>query len=372
MTSKQIIYVEATPLVRKNRTGVDYYVNGLLSQLIKCMPDTEFRFFYFVDQGDKLSLSGKNVKTYVIHGMESKKYRLRLLLGIAPSVEQLLGVNNIECILFTNFYSYPVKSKNATIIPFVYDTTYIDTPSYVATKNRLLLKRLVKRSVRKATKIIAISEATKKALRGHYGRSDKDYQVIYPAPTTHTTKKKIVSDMPSDFFLFVGTLEPRKNVANLIRAHLMLDEEYRKKYPLVLAGGKGWHDEEILSLLQQNKGNYIYQLGYVDDRQKAWLYRCAYALVYPALFEGFGMPIVEALASGLPVITCKNSSLPEAGGEAAIYCDESTEGIVEGMLACIRDDDRAGRIKAGVAHANKFSWTESANKLKSILGEMKD
>lgn len=367
MTSKRTIYVEATPLVRKNRTGVDYYVQGLFAELVRMMPDTEFIFFFFADQGKKLAISGDNVEPRAIRGVDSKKYRLQLLLGTAPSLERLLGVEKVEYVLFTNFYSWPVKSKNAFVAPFVYDTTYIDTPEYVATKNRLLLKQMVKRSVRTATKIVTISRAAKKALREHYGRAEEDYEVIYPAPMLGTGVKPI-RDLPEKFFLFVGTLEPRKNVANLIRAHLNLDAELRQKYSLVLAGGKGWHDEEILSLIEQNKGNHIYQLGYVDDTQKTWLYKNAYALVYPALFEGFGMPVVEAMAAGLPVVTCKNSSLPEAGGDAAIYCHESVAGIKDGMVACIHDSQRSVRVKAGKNHARNFTWRASAKKLKELIG----
>lgn len=366
MTSKRTIYVEATPLVRENRTGVDYYAIGLFSSLVKKMPDVEFVFFYFSDVGENLSITGKNIKSIKITSMSSHAYRLKLMLGIAPNVEQLINRSNLETVLFTNFYSWPVACKDCTVVPFVYDTTFIDTPDYVTFKNRILLKQQVKRSVKSATKIVTISEAAKQALISHYGRSDRDYEVIYPAPAKSLGIKR-VDGVPENYLLFVGTLEPRKNVENLINAHLNLNDQIREKYPLVLAGGKGWHDKEIVALIEQNAGNHIYHLGYVSNEEKTWLYRHAFALVYPAVFEGFGMPIVEAMAEGTPVVTCSNTSLPEAGGDAAIYCNESVEGIIEGMLACIHDKRRTERIKEGVIHAKQFSWEISAEKMKELL-----
>ena len=366
MTSKRTVYVEGTPLVRKNRTGVDYYALGLFSELIAKMPEVEFRLFYFADEFHNLEIKAKNIKKMPIEKISSRNFRLRHMLGIAPTLEKLLDEKHTELVLFTNFYAWPVATKSAKVFQFVYDTTYLDTPEYVAKKNRILLRRLVDKTIAQATKVITISEAAKKALIGHYGGKDDDYTVIYPAPKLSRTTQK-VEKMPDSFLLFMGTLEPRKNVANLIKAHLSLDDRIREQYPLVLAGGKGWNDEEILALIEDNIGNQIYTIGYVTDAQKAWLYKNAYALVYPALFEGFGMPIVEAMAAGTPVVTCKNTSLPEAGGKAAIYCKDTVEGIAQGMLACIDDKARKHRIQEGQSWARKFSWAQSADKLKEII-----
>lgn len=366
MTSKRKIYVEATPLVRKNRTGVDYYALGLFSELVAKMPDVEFRLFYFSDEFHDLHIKAKNIKKTPIEKISSRGFRLRHMLGIAPTLEQLLGEEHIEIVLFTNFYAWPVATKSAKIFQFVYDTTYLDTPEYVAKKNRILLRRLVGKTILKATKVITISQAAKKALIGHYGGEDDSYAVIYPAPKLSRSTEKI-EELPDNFLLFVGTLEPRKNVASLIRAHLSLDDKIREQYPLVLAGGKGWKDEEILALIEDNIGNQIHAIGYVNDAQKTWLYKNAYALIYPALFEGFGMPVVEAMAVGTPVVTCKNTSLPEAGGDAALYCEDTVEGIAQGMLACIDDKARKRRIRDGENQAGKFSWQQSAKKLKDLI-----
>ncbi len=367
MTSKRTIYVEATALVRKNKTGVDYYAQGLIGSIAKSMPDTNFICFYFTELGDKLSISGDNIIPLPIQKYSYKKYKLQLLLGIAPPLEKLLRVDEIETVLFPNFYIFPIRSRGAKIFPIIYDTTYLDTPEYVDFRNRLLLTRLVKQSARRATKIITISEASKRRLQRRYGRSDDDYSIIYPAPSTTPKQTKTSKlKLPKNYFLFLGTIEPRKNIVNLILAHRGLDEDTRKRFPLVLAGGKGWKDEEILDLMAV-KDEHIVQLGYITDSQKATVYSRAFAFVYPSLFEGFGMPVVEAMLAGLPVVTCRNSSLPEAGGGAAIYCDESVEGIMGGMIACINDKNIKKRITLGKKHAVKFSWKASASKLKEML-----
>jgi glycosyltransferase involved in cell wall biosynthesis len=310
---------------------------------------------------------GKNITAKPIQNYSYKKYKLELFLGIAPSVEKLLCVDEIDTAIFLNFYIFPISTRSAKVFPIIYDTTYLDTPEYVDYKNRVLLKRLVRRSAKRATKVITISEASKRKLQKYYGRPDGDYVVIYPAPSEmleHPKASKL--NLPKNYFLFLGTIEPRKNIANLIIAHRKLDEEVRAHFPLVLAGGKGWKDEQISKLLEF-PDKHIVQLGYVFDDDKYTIYKNAFAFIYPSLFEGFGMPVVEAMRVGLPVITCRNSSLPEAGGYAGIYCKESVEGIMSGMVACINDKKLKSRIERGKKYVTKFSWKTSALKLKEIL-----
>lgn len=369
MTSKRTVYVEATAMLRKKRTGVDYYAQGLLSELARQMHDTQFVCFAFDDIGDTLAIDADNISFQKIHHGPSKLFRLRLLLGLAPKLEQLLGLQGVECVIFPNFYMWPIRTRAARVYPVVYDTTYIDCPEYVDRRNQILLKKLVKGTVKQATKVITISKASRSALQSHYGRPNQDYLIAYPAPALHSdgSTSRIEALLPRQYFLFVGTIEPRKNVENVIRAHLSLSPEIREKYPLVIAGGKGWKDEEILTLIAQNEGNNLQYLGYVSDAEKYCLYKKAHAMVYPAKLEGFGMPVVESLQAGLPVITSNNSSLPEAGGDAAYYCDGTVDGIAGAMQDSLQDKSRQQRIARGKEYAKKFSWRESARLIKQEL-----
>ncbi len=370
MTSKRTIYVEATALLREKKTGIDYYAQGLIGELARQMPDAHFICFAFDDVGDNLSIEADNVTFIKIKRGRSKIFRLKMLLGIAPPLERLLNIKRVDTVIFPNFYSWPVRTSDAKIYPIIHDTTYIDCPEYVDRRNRMLLRKLVRSSAMRATKIITISKSSMKSLQNNYGRPESDYVVAYPAPAPSSEKVAVKRplNVPKNYFLYLGTLEPRKNVENIIRAHLSLPATIRKKYPLILAGGKGWKDESILNLIEKYTGNCLQYLGRVTDVERGYLYNHAFAFVYPAKMEGFGMPVVEALAAGLPVITSNNSSLPEAGGKSAFYCDGTINGIADSMMICIQDKARGQRIKEGKLYANTFSWRDSAKMVKRELG----
>ena len=122
-----------------------------------------------------------------------------------------------------------------------------------------------------------------------------------------------------DFIFFVGSFEPRKNIGTLIRAYANLPEDIKMQHPLVIAGGKGWLNSEIDALIKSHPPNQIRRIGYVDEQDLPGLYSAAAVFVYPSLYEGFGLPILEAMSCGTPVITSNTSSMPEISGDAALF-----------------------------------------------------
>lgn len=370
-TSKKTIYIEATALTRHKKTGVDLYAQGLLQSLIDQMPDYDFVCFHFADTNAPLSVKGKNVRELVITSMSARLYRLLMLLGIAPPIERLLGVSEIETIIFPNFFVVPVRTKTAQVYPIIYDTAYLDTPEYVAPRNRANLRALVPRGIKRSSRVLTISDATAERLHYWYGLTKNRALVLYPAapdPVRADTKLAL----PKKYLLYVSTLEPRKNVANIIRAYNSLPATLRDTYALVLAGGKGWMDDEIQEQLDSSDPKQVISLGYVTDAQKWALYSNATAFVYPALFEGFGMPILEAQCAGVPVITCRNSSLPEAAGDAALYVGQDANSIAKGMQKILTDSKLRTQLAAGgKKHAQKFTWQNSAKKLAQVIRAQK-
>lgn len=366
-TSKKTIYIEATALTRHKKTGVDLYAQGLMQALVNTLPSYEFVCFHFADTNAPLSIQGKNVREQIITPMSARSYRLLLLLGVAPSLERLLGCKTVDTVIFPNFFVYPVRTKSAKIYPVIYDTAYLDTPEYVAPRNRMNLRTLIPRGIKHSTRVLTISKATAERLE-HWYRLAKDKSlVLYPAPPDPAPADTSMQ-LPQKFFLYVSTLEPRKNVANIIRAYSLLPAEIRNEYKLILAGGKGWMDDEIQSELASCDPAQVVVLGYVSDGQKAALYSKATAFVYPALFEGFGMPILEAQRAGVPVITSRNSSLPEAAGEVAVYVKPDAKSIAQGMVKIVKDQALRNRlIAAGKKHAQKFTWQSSAEKLAQVI-----
>ena len=165
------------------------------------------------------------------------------------------------------------------------------------------------------------------------------------------------------YLLSVGTVEPRKNLKHLIRVYRCLPEELRNHHPLVIAGGKGWLSSDLYQwILEMGAQSSIRFLGYLPASDLPWLYCGATCLVYPSLYEGFGLPALEAMASGIPVITSNTSSLPEVVGEAALLVDpQSEQELLSAITKVVSDPTlRQTMSDKGLDQAKKFSWEQIA------------
>jgi glycosyltransferase involved in cell wall biosynthesis len=174
-----------------------------------------------------------------------------------------------------------------------------------------------------------------------------------------------------NFILFVGTQEPRKNLRRLLDAYAALPAPIRKEFQLVLVGPEGWKREEWVQTLH-NLGRQVISLGYVDARELAALYNLASLLVYPSLYEGFGLPPLEAMACGCPVIVSKLASMPEVCGDAAYYVDpKDTDNIAEGIGKVVGDETlRRSLRQRGLERAKLFSWQKTASETLDIFDDV--
>lgn len=349
-------------MCRPNPTGVGQWVEGLVRGLVKSMPDTDFVFFHLAIPESKMRIAGKNVQEVVLTQLPGKLFRLLYVLGLAPKLEQLLGVDTIETVIFPEFYAWPVRTRNARIYAFIPDTTYLDVPQYVPHRYfRWLLHKGVSHSTRVSTSIVVCSEATKRSINAHYGYPLDRIVVAYPGyEPVAAAHSPAEIDVPDECILFVGTLEPRKNIAHLIQGYVALPHSLRKQYPLILAGGKGWLDSEITELIQRHAEDGVRAVGYVSASDRERLYEAAVVFAYPVRYEGFGMPIIEAQAHGVPVLATRNSSLPEATGTAAQFCETSVESISEQLKRLLEDPKLRTRLsRQGKTHAATFTWARS-------------
>ena len=177
----------------------------------------------------------------------------------------------------------------------------------------------------------------------------------------------------SEYILFVGTIEPRKNVSRLLQAFDLLKGGYKLPHQLVLAGGKGWQDEQIFQTLQNTRfADDIVRTGYVSAEEKNALYQNASVFVFPSVYEGFGIPPLEAMTWGCPVVCANAASLPEVVGDAAELVDPMDESsIANGILRVLTDHEYAQQlIEKGRAQARKFSWDRSAEQLFAVCKEV--
>lgn len=192
-----------------------------------------------------------------------------------------------------------------------------------------------------------------------YHAADTKLYKVYPGEQILDTQKKL--DLPNEFILFVGSVEPRKNLLRLIKAFNMLNPQTKKSHPLVIVGFKGWENKEIMQEIEKSK-EFVHYVGYVSDQELAHIYNLAYIFVYPSLYEGFGIPPIEAMNCATPVIVSSVSSLPEVCEDAALYVDPlSEEEIYKAIKNLVSSQSiYESLIQAGLKRASYFSWEKAS------------
>ncbi len=285
-------------------------------------------------------------------------------------------------VIHSNNFFCPSGLRHARLVYTLYDLSFFDHPDWTTEHNRQVCFDGVFRASLEADLIVAISAFS----RDHFLRVFPHYppnrvRVVHlgsrfstpSADTTAEPSPPLALDL-TDFFLFVGTLEPRKNPVMLVRAY----ERYVKQCtgvpkPLVLAGGRGWLTESLDEEIRgQGVADRVHRLGYVDDDTLAWLYRNCRAFVYPSRFEGFGLPVLEAMGHGAAVITSANSALPEVIGDAGLLVDAEDEAALANALEALATDDaRCGELRRrALERAARFSWRRAADQVLSCYDDV--
>lgn len=279
----------------------------------------------------------------------------------------------------TIFFNFIVPPRvDGRVMSVVHDLTYIRFPETMKASNLTHLQRGMKYSLERSDRVIAVSEFTKRELHELLGVPKEKISVVYNAPSLASDSEDYGEvckkyGIRGEYILFVGTIEPRKNVSRLLRAFDLLKGEYKLPHQLVLAGGKGWQDEQIFQTLQNTRfADDIVRTGYVSAEEKNTLYQNASVFVFPSVYEGFGIPPLEAMTWGCPVVCANAASLPEVVGDAAELVDPMDErSIAKGILRVLTDHAYAQQlIEKGRVQAKKFSWDRSAEQLFAVCKEV--
>ena len=277
-------------------------------------------------------------------------------------------------VLFVPAHVLPLIHPRVSLAT-VHDLGYLYFPEAHPWRQRLYLDLSTRWNARIAAHLLADSEATKADIVAHYGTPPEKITVAYPgrdetlAPVRDPASIEAVKaryGIAGDYFLYLGTLQPRKNLARLIAAFAALPPET----VLVLAGKRGWLYEDLFAQVGRLslEGHVLFP-GYVPDEDKAALLSGAVAFVFPSLYEGFGLPVLEAQACGCPVITSTTSSPPEVAGDAALLVNPSdTEAITAAMQRIASDSGlRKTLIERGFVNVRRFSWAACARSVLSII-----
>lgn len=378
------IAVNIQPMLAGNKSGIGYYQSEMLRGLLSQDRENCYILNYFDLKNNKNALvekylSGGNVVKDCCKWFSATLYQM--IWSVFPLPYRIFFRSKPDISVFFNYYLPPFARGKKVLV--IYDTVIKDYPETVRLKTKIMLKLTLKASIRRADKIITISEFSKKQIIKHY---DVDENKIAVIPCAADRKKyrpmndgdpligrvKDKYGISGDYFLYLGTLEPRKNITGLITAY----SEALKKKPdlpkLVIAGGKGWMYEEIFSKVTELKceENIIFT-GYVDDGDVPVLMNGAKAFCFPSFYEGFGMPPLEAMSCGIPVIVSDCTSLPEVVGECGIKVDPySVEDMAEALVTACGDDFAREQSRMGIERASHFSWEKSAEMLKGIFEEL--
>jgi glycosyltransferase involved in cell wall biosynthesis len=365
------VIFDASPMIVE-QTGIAFYTERLAVNLAKNYPEMQLQGFYynFLGRRDTSHMPRLSNLTYMGASIIPSKivYQLRRW-GIEFPIETL-SLTRADFILYPNILGYPslFGTPSACVI---HDLTYIDLPEYVSAKLRSDLVRFVPKQIKRSKFIITVSAFTKQRIVDYYGVDPKNIVVtpIPPEPARAIPAKQcqaMLHDLgvTKPYILFVGTIEPRKNITNLINAFLAMPKLLQQEYQLVIAGRIGWNCEREVARLQEVTGNgsNIIHLGYVTNETKDVLYQSAVLFSSASHYEGFGMPVLEAMNHGIP---CALSNIPvftEVADDAAEYFDQDDPQAIATVLANVLQDDakRAQLSKKALAHVASYNWERVA------------
>ncbi len=341
--------------------GINWYIYNLLQHLPEADPWIDYTVFLH-----DLGFPGTARLRLQFSHWPTHRPPVRILWEQAaqPWAVRRAGLDLLHCPAFVG----PLSGATPLVVT-VHDLSFLLFPEGFRGWNRTYLRLMTGLSVRRARRVIAVSESTRQDLVRLYGLAPDRVDVVHngvdaafrPLPPGEVAAFRSKRGLPEQFLLTVGTLEPRKNLVRLVEAYSRLP---RPRIPLLLVGGKGWLYDEILNRIEDlDLADEVCFVGYVTAEELPCWYNAAEALVYPSLYEGFGLPALEAMACGTPVVTSSTSSLPEVVGQAGVLVEPTDVAALTAALERVLADAglRAQMRAAGLSQAGGFSWPKAAS-----------
>lgn len=389
------VRIEAGSLTTDNVTGVGYYTASLVEAMSR-LPHVAVDVFTLGTQEVTLSkhLGGAGVRSvYHVPSLNRRLYRKLFQYFVAPPCDTTLPP--VDVTIYPDFALWPtVHSTLSGVV--IHDLTFIKYPEYMRARKigpvslpvtTWYLASVVRKSVRRADFVVTVSESTKAELIALLG-VDKEKILVTPIPPRENFKlqaqnpcsreeilKKYRIETP-DYILSVGTLEPRKNYTALLNAYLQLPDTTRARYTLVIAGGEGWGCEETLGAIReaQHRGEHVVLTGYFDTKDGYNLYAHATLFSSASHYEGFGMPLLEALYAGTPLVVADIPVFREVAGGAARYVDTSdTAQYSATLLDTLSDKGLRGHLSSlGKKRLSMFSWERNASAIETLCRHLLD
>jgi len=377
---KKNVWLEATHLVSKrgqNKTGVGYYTANIIESVISLDKTNNYSIFanLFVTSKVKLPFSRKLFR--LSRAIPGKFWNQMIKKHLMPPMEYVFR-SRPDVVVFFNFVKLPTL-RTTKVITVVHDLAFVHYPEFVDRKNQKYLSAFVGPSLEESDHVVAVSEATKRDVIKTFAIQSERISVV-PNAVDHNKFKRVETSkeiahhyqLPERYILFVGTIEPRKDLPTLIEAHKMLPIDIRKNYPLVIAGMNGWVEELNDEVARYCQTGEAILTGYIDGDDLPEIYSGASLFVLPSVFEGFGIPLLEAMACGVPVIGADNSSIPEVVGSAGLLFQTGNKAdLADKMKKILMSKSIANSlIDKGYAQSKKYTWENSAKELIKVINRL--
>jgi glycosyltransferase involved in cell wall biosynthesis len=374
------IGIDATPLL-KELSGIGHYVDRLIRGLQAVDAKNSYRVFYTAWK-EVGPVSPPSLRLFPAKRLPWPKWFLPLATGLCrwplPGLSRLTSDEDI--VHWTSNFLPPRGSRKQVLT--LYDLTFLLFPKHHPWQRRVLHSMTIARSAALADGIIVISHQTKQDVMRYLGVPESKLHVVYPAasplfePKSEAQRSKVLSKyrLPDKaYLLFIGNIEPRKNLVRLLVAYAKARPRFARRYRLVVIGGQGWRNTEIFRKADELAlEDDLTFLGYVPDEDLPSLISGALAFVYPSLYEGFGLPPLEAMACGTPVVTSDVASLPEVVGDAAVMVDPyDTDALATAIARVVESPDlRQELSERGMKRAGLFSWEKTARQTVKVYEDV--
>lgn len=372
-----LIGIDYTSAARQ-RAGIGRYTRGLVTALLGL--DHGHQYSVFAATGGleandwRSPIERENVRIRSLPLSDDWLARIWHRLRLPIPVEILTGPVDV---FYSPDFALPPTRRGTRTLLTVHDLSFVHHPDAFVPALRRYLERVVPRSLGRADLVLADSRHTRSDLIKLFGVRSDQVKVIYPGADSRfhphvepseqdrLRERYDIGDTP--YVLSVGTLQPRKNLARLIQAFARSQGRRHTNAKLLIAGGRGWLYDDIL--VAANAHDNVRLLGFVEEQNLPTLYRGAALFAFPSLYEGFGLPVLEAMACGVPVICSNRSSLPEVAGEAALLTNPLDVDAMSNAITRALEDSvlRAQMVDRGLAQAANFSWQQSAHQLLSAI-----
>jgi glycosyltransferase involved in cell wall biosynthesis len=382
--ARRKVYLDALSLAPERMSGIGHLTLNLVvgmaaSKDFNDKYELQLVLPYNKIDAVKTKLRGAKV-SYKRVWLPARALEILNRLGILLPVDLFLGKGFY---VFPNFKNWPL-TKRSVSFTYIHDVGYMKYPEFVQPKNLAYLRKYMPIWLKRTDYILTISRFSKDEIVSRCGVKSSRIDVVYPGVDAEAFSRRSTYEVEQvkskygligeDYFLFVGNIEPRKNLERLVDAFNKMPADMKKRYSLVLVGGDGWSNANIYQAIRSAKeggARIIVPEQYVGDDDLPALYSGAIALIYPPLYEGFGIPLVEAMSCGTPVLAADSGPLPEVTGSAAKLFDPlDIDSIKDAMVYVMKDSQARERgVALGLARAKELSVNNEVLSLISVLDE---